>query len=70
MNDSYTFCSYEAIFPQSLPRFIQSFVNVDHDTVHQCGKSPCLDLRKQHQRYKESLNKLRQRITEFVRPET
>jgi peptidoglycan/xylan/chitin deacetylase (PgdA/CDA1 family) len=56
---SYTFCNYTAIFHKS-PSFSTHFC--------QRSKIPCLYFGAHHERYKETLNKLRQRIR-TVRPE-
>jgi hypothetical protein len=66
-DDSYIFCNYDAIFPQSLRHFQHTFVNVWQDAVYQCCKIPCFEFGAHHERYKETLNKLRQRIP-TVRP--
>jgi hypothetical protein len=58
MDDSYVFCSYKTIFPQSLRHFQHNFVNVEQDAVYQC-KIPCLKFGAHHERHKETLNKLR-----------
>jgi hypothetical protein len=66
MDDSYLFCSYEAIFSQCLRHFQHIFANFEQDPVYQC-KIPCLAFGAHHRRYNETLNKLRQRVS-IIRP--
>jgi hypothetical protein len=62
MDDSYIFCNYEAIFPCHFSIIFNAPANIQLDAVYQCSQISCLDFRAHHQQYKETSNKLQQRI--------
>jgi hypothetical protein len=63
----YIFCNYVAVFLQSLVIFNTFLLTLSKKLYIIVVKFPCLDFRAHHERYKETLNKLRQRIR-TVRP--
>jgi hypothetical protein len=51
MDDSYVYCCYEAVFPQSLRHFQHTFANTEQDAVCHCCKIPCLDFGARHENF-------------------